>query len=231
MSEFDQTPENEQTPVTEEKPGKKNKKEKVKKTVGQEILEWVVTIVIAVVAALAIRTFIFEPVKVDGHSMDDYLQDKEILFVSKFDYSTAWAIWPFGNEDATREPAKTCAKWVIGGEPERFDIVICHYPDRGATNFVKRVMGLPGETIEVKDGFVYINGELIDDSEFINPEYRQGRANNFDPYKIPEGCYFVMGDHRNNSNDSRSVGPLPRNMIVGHARFVLWPVGNWRSVD
>lgn len=226
MSELDQ-----KTPVTENDTGKKKKKEKVKKTVGQEILEWVITIVVAVVAALAIRTFIFEPVKVDGHSMDDYLQDNEILFVSKYDYSTAWAIWPFGSEDSTREPAKTCPKWVIGGNPERFDIVICHYPNRGATNFVKRVMGLPGETIEVRDGWVYINGEKIDDSEYINPDYRVGGGSNFGPYPIPEGHFFVMGDHRNNSNDSRAVGAISRDMIVGHAHFVLWPIGNWRSVD
>lgn len=226
MSELEQ-----KVPETEEVTGKKNKKEKVKKSVGQEILEWVITIVVAVIAALAIRTFIFEPVKVDGHSMDDYLQDKEILFVSKYDYSTAWAIWPFGNENSTREAARTCAKWVIGGNPERFDIVICHYPNRGATNFVKRVMGLPGETIEVKDGYVYINGELIDDSEYVSDEYRTGRLNNYGPTPIPEGCYFVMGDHRNDSNDSRSVGALERNMIIGHARCVLFPFSNWRSVD
>ena len=89
----------------------------------------------------------------------------------------------------------------------------------------------PEIDVEVKDGFVYINGEMIDDSKYINDEYRKGHGSNFGPYTIPEGRYFVMGDHRNNSNDSRAVGALPRNMIVGHARFVLWPIGNWRSVD
>ena len=212
--------------------GKKSKKQKVKKTVGQEILEWVLTIVVAVIAALAIRTFIFEPVRVDGHSMDDTLADGEIMFVSKYDYGSAWLMWPFGNENATREAAKTCKKWAIGGNPERFDIVICHYPNRGATNFVKRVIGLPGETITVRNGYVYINDseEPLEDT-FINDEYRKGFGANCGPYLVGENEYFMMGDHRNDSNDSRSVGPLSRDMIVGHVRQVLFPFNAWRSVD
>lgn len=212
--------------------GKKAKKQKAKKSVGQEILEWILTIVVAVVAALAIRTFIFEPVRVDGHSMDDTLADGEIMFVSKYDYGSAWLLNPIGNENSTREAAKTCKKWAIGGNPERFDVVICHYPNRGNTNFVKRVIGLPGETVTVRNGYVYIGDseEPLEDT-FINDEYRKGYGANCGPYQVGENEYFMMGDHRNDSNDSRSVGPLAREMIVGHVRQVLFPFNAWRPVE
>ena len=212
--------------------GKKAKKQKAKKSVGQEILEWILTIVVAVVAALAIRTFIFEPVRVDGHSMDDTLADGEIMFGSKYDYGSAWLLNPIGNENSTREAAKTCKKWAIGGNPERFDVVICHYPNRGNTNFVKRVIGLPGETVTVRNGYVYIGDseEPLEDT-FINDEYRKGYGANCGPYQVGENEYFMMGDHRNDSNDSRSVGPLAREMIVGHVRQVLFPFNAWRPVE
>ena len=113
--------------LPEEQPAKKRlfgKKEKKKKTPKQEVIEWILTLGAALVIALLVRQFIFEPVRVDGHSMDDTLANGEVMCVTKFDYQ-------------------------FGGEPERFDVVICHYPGRGSTNFVKRVVGLPGDTVEV----------------------------------------------------------------------------------
>ena len=143
MSEINNTPEAaaEQKPEmpVEEKPetpveGKKGKKDKKKenRTVGQEILSWVLTILVAVVAALVIRSVIFEPVRVDGESMDDTLANGEIMFVSKFDYSSTWLTLPW-QDNAKKE---TAPRFTIGGDPKRFDVVICRYPGRGDTNFV-----------------------------------------------------------------------------------------------
>lgn len=214
-----------------EETGKKKKKEKVKRTVGQEILSWILTIVIAVVAALVIRSFVFEPVRVDGSSMDDTLANGEIMLVSKYDYSTTWLSF-FWQDNATKEKAP---KITFGGNPQRFDVVICRYPGRGDTNFVKRVVGLPGDTIRLEDGYLYVkeagqDEEVRYEEPYINDEYRSGPLNTFRAYEVPEGKYFVMGDHRNNSNDSRSVGPIDRNMIVGHVRRVVYPFNQWRGV-
>jgi len=205
--------------------GGKKKKEKVKRSVGMEILSWILTLAVAVAAALLIRSFIFEPVRVDGESMDDTLANGEIMLVTKYDYSTTWLSF-FWQDDATKESAPRIR---FGGDPKRFDVVICRYPNRGDTNFVKRVVGLPGDTIELRDGWLYVNGEMMEE-KYINDAYRTGRLNTFGPVTVPEGQFFVMGDHRNNSNDSRSVGPIDRTMIVGHVRQVLYPFSQWRGV-
>lgn len=173
------------------------------------------TILAALAIAFVIRTFIFEPVRVDGASMNDTLVDGEIMIVSKTSYATAYV--PF------------VGSYPIGGEPQRFDVIICRYPDRGNTNFVKRVIGLPGDRVQMINGYLYVNGEKYDEP-YINDAYRSGWLNNFSEYTVPEGKYFVMGDHRNNSNDSRSVGPIDRNMIVGHVVQVVFPFGNFRSI-
>ncbi len=176
------------------------KKEKVKKTPKQELIEWIVTIAAALAIALVVRTFLFEPVRVDGRSMNDTLQDGEIMFVTKPEY--------------------------LAGDPERFDVVICHYPERGNTNFVKRVVGLPGDTVEIKDGYLYVNGEKYEE------DYLTHRPNyNMQPYTVPEDMFFVLGDNRSNSNDSHIIGPISRDMIVGHVRHVVWPLNAWRAIE
>lgn len=183
------------------------KKEKEKKTFWQELLEWVVTIVAALAIALVVRTFLFELVRVDGRSMNDTLQDGEIMFVTKTEYTTMWL--DIGDKEIFRIP--------IGGDPERFDVVICHYPGRGGTNFVKRVVGLPGDTVEIRDGYLYVNGVKYEE------DYLTHRPNySMSAYTVPENMFFVLGDNRSNSNDSHLIGPIPREMIVGHVRVVLW---------
>ena len=169
-----------------------DKKEKPKKTLKQEIIEWVVTLAVALVIAVVVRTFIFEPVRVDGNSMYPTLKHGEVMIVSKMGYR-------------------------FGGEPELFDVVICHYPGRGNTNFVKRVVGLPGDTVQVLDGHLIVNGVTYEE-KFLH----ERPIENFGPIVVPEGQYFVMGDNRNNSNDSRRVGPLEREYIVGKVAAVLW---------
>lgn len=183
------------------------KKEKEKKTFWQELLEWVVTIVAALAIALVVRTFLFELVQVDGCSMNDTLQDGEIMFVTKTEYTTMWL--DIGDKEIFRIP--------IGGDPERFDVVICHYPGRGGTNFVKRVVGLPGDTVEIRDGYLYVNGVKYEEDYLTHrPDYSMSA------YTVPENMFFVLGDNRSNSNDSHLIGPIPREMIVGHVRVVLW---------
>lgn len=189
--------------AAEEQPVRKGlfaKKEKIRKPLWKEILEWIVTLAAAVVIALVVRTFLFEPVRVDGSSMSTTLVDGEVMFVTKPEY--------------------------LLGDPQRFDVVICHYPNRGNTNFVKRVVGLPGDTVEVKDGFLYVNGEKYEEPYIVNrPNYTLA------PYTVPDGEYFVLGDNRSNSNDSHLIGPITREMIIGHVRSVILPFSSWRTIE
>ena len=196
------------------------------KSLTREILGWILTIVVAIAIALPVRAFGFELVRVDGESMDDTLANGEIMFVTKYDYASTWLAFPW-QDDKAKENA---ARITTGGNPERFDVVICRYPGRGDTNFVKRVVGLPGDTVEIRDGYLYVNNEKQDEP-YIRDEYRTGRLNSFGPYTVPEGEYFVMGDHRNNSNDSRAQGSISRDMIIGHVRTVLFPFNEIRGIE
>lgn len=205
---------------------KSNQDKKQQKTVAREILEWALTIAAAVLMALLIRAFVFEPVRVEGESMDTTLANGEIMLVTKFDYASNWLSFPW-QDAAGKEKA---ARLTTGGDPKRFDVVICRYPGRGDTNFVKRVVGLPGDTVELRNGWLYVNGERYEEP-YIQDEYRGGMLNTFGPFAVPEGCYFVMGDHRNNSNDSRSQGAISRDMIIGHVRSVVFPFGNARGIE
>lgn len=177
---------------------------KVKKPAKQNAIEWAATILGALLLVIVLKMFVGESVVVDGNSMYPTLHHGEVMLISKFHYGTSY----FFNLPLT-----------LGGEPERFDVVVCHYPDRGNTNFVKRVVGLPGDTIQISGGYLYINGVKYTEKFLSARMY-----NDYGPYTVPEGHYFLMGDNRNNSNDSRSshVGAVPRNMIIGKVETVLW---------
>lgn len=179
-------------------PAAKAKKEKPKKSMTREIIEWVLTLVVAVALALAIRSFLFEPVRVDGSSMLNTLENNEYMIATKWQY-----LW---------------------NDPARFDVVICKYPGRKET-FVKRIIGLPGEKLELREGELYINDALVPQNFDKTPSNKS-----FPPVEIPEGSYFVMGDNRDHSNDSRAVGPLERNMIRGHVRYVVFPFSKLRPI-
>ena len=118
----------------------------------------------------------------------------------------------------------------MGVEPERFDVIVFRYPDDESKIFVKRVIGLPGEKIEIVDGKVYVDGagEPLDDS--FTPEPMEG---SFGPYQVPEGCFFVMGDNRNHSNDSRGWQNtfVSRDQILGKAAAVYWPPKRVKLID
>ncbi len=299
-----QEPEQQDAP---EKKKKKNKKEKEKKPLWAEILSWVLTILAAVAAALVIRSFIFEPVQVQGASMNDTLENGEIMFVSKWDYASTWLSLPWQSDEA-KESAPRFASGF--SSPNQFDVVIARYPGRGDTNFVKRLIGLPGDRVRIEGGYLYVNGEKYEEP-YISDAYRNNAGSpggDYDEVYIPkkgdtvtleylnggqsqvglfvngegwswrgissdavaadgdrlgyrsdgtlllngkeisgdrdrivsligkefrleQDLFFVMGDHRNNSNDSRAQGPITRDMIVGHVRFVLFPFNAWRGVQ
>ena len=182
--------------------------DKPKKDAKKEVISWILTIVTAIVAAFLIRTFLFEPIRVDGNSMSDTLHDKELVFVTKPEYYI--------------------------GSPSRLDVIICKYPGRHNQYFVKRLIALPGDTVEIRydaaagTNTLYVNGEVVDEP-FLTPE--RNNSNNVYPLTtLDENEYFVMGDNRDDSNDSRSIGPISRDQIVGHVQFVFFPFNNIRSV-
>lgn len=176
--------------------------EEKKKKVLKEILSWIVTIAAAVAIALVIRQFVFEPVRVDGKSMLTTLNHGEIMFTTKPEY--------------------------LLGDPQRGDVIICHYPDR-SENFVKRIIGLPGETVRVEGTQVYINGELLEEP-YLDPA-QNTRGHSCSEIMLADNEYFVCGDNRDNSNDSRYVGPITRGMIRGHVRAVIFPFNKVRGIQ
>ncbi len=194
---------------------KQPKREKVKKPFRQELVEWGGTLLVALIIAFLVRSYLFEPVRVDGDSMYPTLHHGEFMYVSKLDYGTSFFGIPFTG----------IGSYVtLGGEPALFDVVVCNYPDRlnengSRLNFVKRVVGLPGDTVEIRSGYLYVNGVKYEE-KFLH----ERMLRDFGPYTVPEGHYFLMGDNRNNSNDSRNaaVGAVPRDMIVGKVEGVLW---------
>ena len=186
----------------EKKKAEEAKAEQPKKSIKQEIFEWIMVFVVAAALAFVVRTFIFEPVRVDGSSMLNTLTDSEFMIATKFDY------------------------WL--GDPERFDIVICNYPNTDDGMYrVKRVIGMPGDIIQLLGGELYVNGEHMEQNFDMHSVTRD-----FGPLTVPEDHYFVLGDNRNNSKDSRSpmVGALPRKMIKGHVRAVVFPFSKFRLI-
>lgn len=180
--------------------------EEKRKMIIKETISWILTLGSAVIIALCIRGFVFEPVIVDGNSMLDTLHDRELMFVTKYDY--------------------------IFGEPESGDVIICKYPE-STKNFVKRLIGLPGDTIEIKDHTVYING-VAQPETYLTPARNDGAFYaNMPARTLGPDEYFVMGDNRDNSRDSRSssVGTLTRNQIRGHVRYVFFPFDSMRNIE
>jgi signal peptidase I len=179
-----------------------------KKSVRKEILSWVLTLAAAVAIALLVRTFLFEPIRVDGESMTDTLQNGELMFVTKPEY--------------------------ILGSPSRQDVIICRYPKR-KEYFVKRLVALPGDTVEIKYdketsvNTVYVNGQAVDEP-YLTPS-RNDKDNSMAQITLKDDEYFVLGDNRDNSNDSRYVGALHRSQIVGHVRFVFFPFSEVHSIS
>ncbi|HKM83281.1 MAG TPA: signal peptidase I [Candidatus Acidoferrum sp.] len=167
-----------------------------------EIRVWTRDLLIAIGLALVIIVFLYQPVKVEGTSMAPLLQDQERIFINKFVYRF--------------EPI------------ERGDVVVFWYPLDRSKSFIKRVLALPGETIEIRRGAVYVNGQMVPEP-YVPSRYAD--VTDFGPVRVPQGSYFVMGDHRISSNDSRVFGPVANQYIYGRAVFAYWPVEHFGSLS
>jgi signal peptidase I len=160
-----------------------------------ELFAWFKTLASAAVYATLIVTFGFQVARVEGLSMAPTLADQDRLIVNKLAYRI--------------------------GEPRRGDIVMLYYPIDPDKSFVKRVIAEEGDQVRIVDGQVFVNDVPMQD-DFVAPEYRS--HDDFGPSVIPEGYYFVMGDHRNNSSDSRHWGFVPKKYIIGKVQIRWWPI-------
>ncbi len=155
---------------------------------------WFRDIGISVVASFLIVTFLYQPVRVEGTSMQPGLRDQDRLFIDKFF---------FRFEKITRG-----------------DVVVFHYPRDPEKSYIKRVIALPGDSIYIDHGRVYVNNQPLDE-EYVPRRYRDTRS--MAELMVPPDQYFVMGDHRSISSDSRDFGPVERELIYGKATFIYWP--------
>jgi signal peptidase I len=178
-------------------------------------------ILLAIVFALIIRTCIVQPFKIPSGSMEDTLLVGDYLFVNKFIYGIRV---PF--TDFRLPELKT---------PEQGDVIVFKYPEDRSKDYIKRVIGLPGDEIQIRDKHVYINGTLYKNPHEIHKDPRviPGESNvrdNFGPIRVPANSYFVMGDNRDNSNDSRFWGFVPESDLVGRAllKWWSWDKDKWR---
>ena len=155
---------------------------------------WVRDLLFAIAISFLIITFLYQPVRVEGTSMMPELQDQERLFINKFEYRF--------------EPI------------HRGDIVVFHYPLDPSKSYIKRVIATPGDTVSIHDGQVYVNGKALAEP-YVPAKFRDQRS--YPEIALKKNQYFVMGDHRLISSDSRDFGPVNRRLIYGKASFVYWP--------
>jgi signal peptidase I len=166
---------------------------------GATILDWSRTLASAAVYATLLLTFVGQIARVDGLSMQPTLADQDRLVVNKWIYRVS--------------------------DPRAGDIVMLYYPVDPEKMFVKRVIAGEGDEVRITGGRVYVNGVALHD-DFVPPEYRS--SEDFGPQVVPQGYYFVMGDHRNGSWDSRNWGPVPKKYIVGKVQLRWWPPSHAR---
>ena len=151
---------------------------------------------LAIVLAAVVILFLYRPVKVEGTSMMPGLEDQERIFINQFVYR-------------------------FTGSISHGDTIVFWFPHDTSKSYIKRVIGLPGDRVRIDDGQVYVNGKALDES-YVPPGYRDHQS--MLETLIPNTRYFVLGDHRSSSNDSRSWGLVPRDHIFGKAVFVYWPL-------
>jgi signal peptidase I len=163
--------------------------------VRDELIAWFKTLASAAVYATLIVTFGFQVARVEGMSMAPTLEDQDRLIVNKLAYRI--------------------------GEPHHGDIVMLYYPIDPNKSFVKRVIAEEGDTVRIVEGHVFVNEAPLDDT-YVPDEFRD--HNDWGPQVVPEGYYFVMGDHRNNSSDSRHWGFVPKKYIIGKVQIRWWPI-------
>jgi signal peptidase I len=163
-------------------------------------LSWFRDLAFSVLIAVVLIVFIYQPVKVEGTSMTPTLTDQERIFINKFTYR-------FGL-----------------GNIERGDTVVFWYPLEPSKSYIKRVIGTPGDRVRIEDGQVFVNGRALVEDYVPKENFDPSSWNRGEEATVPEGEYFVLGDHRNSSSDSRTWGYVPRDNIYGKAVFVYWPL-------
>ena len=175
--------------------------EKKEKSWQDTASDWLISIIVAVVLAFGIRTFLVEPYMVSGPSMRRTLQNEERLIVNKLVYYTR--------------------------DPKKGEIIVFKYPSDTRRDFIKRVIATGGDSIEIRDGKTFVNGEAIDESYIKEPFHT-----NYPKVTVPKGFIFVMGDNRNNSEDSRysDVGFVDLKLVKGKASVVFWPISAFKSL-
>ena len=155
---------------------------------------WLRDLFVSAAASVLIITFLYQPVRVEGTSMLPRLEDRDRLFINKFVYHVS-AI-------------------------ERGDVVVFHYPRDPEKSYIKRVIAVPGDRLWIAEGQVWLNGRPLRES-YVPEQYRDTRS--MAEMVVPPDCYFMMGDHRSISSDSREFGPVERSLIYGKAVFIYWP--------
>ena len=158
------------------------------------LMLWLRDLMVAAAASVLIIVFLYQPVRVEGTSMMPRLDDQDRLFINKFVYRFT-AI-------------------------ERGDVVVFHYPRDPEKSYIKRVIALPGDRLRIDHGTVWLNGQPLRES-YVPEEFRDSRS--MAEMVVPEDAFFMMGDHRSISSDSREFGPVERSLIYGKAVFVYWP--------
>jgi signal peptidase I len=166
-------------------------------------LSWLRDLMASVVLAIVVILFLYQPVKVEGTSMMPGLVNEERIFINKF-------IYRFGIADISRG-----------------DTVVFWFPQDTSKSYIKRVIAVPGDTVEVVEGLVYVNGEALTEP-YVPAEYRDRTS--AQERVLGGDEYFVLGDHRSSSNDSRVWGTVPRRYIYGKAVFVYWPLERMGAV-
>jgi signal peptidase I len=167
------------------------------RTGGFNPISWIRDLALSVLIAVVLIVFIYQPVKVEGTSMMPALRDQERIFINKFMYR-------FGI-----------------GNIERGDTVVFWFPGEISKSYIKRVIALPGDVVEIDRGAVIVNGKPLAE-DYVPEEYRDYQSR--PPQRIGPDEYYVLGDHRSSSNDSRAWGTVPRQNIYGKAVFVYWPL-------
>lgn len=165
----------------------------------EQVRDIVETVLIAALIAIVIRVFVFEPFLVDGPSMETTLFTGERLFISKLSYRFA--------------------------TPKRGDVVVFKYPLNPSKDYIKRCVAIGGDTVEVRLGRLYVNGNEVQEPYVRHPGVYDMKA-----VIVPEDCIFVLGDHRTNSEDSRVFGPVKLASVKGKAVLILWPPSSIRLI-
>lgn len=171
---------------------------------NSEFFQWILTFAIAVVIALCVNHFVLVNAEIPSGSMENTIMTGDRVFGNRLSYTFS--------------------------EPERFDIIIFRYPDDESQLFIKRIIGLPGETVEIHNGQIFIDGSAAPLEDVETKEFMQG---SFGPYTVPDNCYFVMGDNRNNSKDSRYWEHtfVTKDEIIGKAFLRYWPLNKLKCLE